>query len=325
MKSQFTPIPSSSSSLEGERSRPILVTGAHRTGTTWVGKMLAASGQAVYISEPLNVLHRPGVLRLPVKHWYTYICAENEGEYLPAFRETLSYRYHLWAAIRSLRSRKDLLRMGRDAGIFLTGRLRRQRPLLKDPFAVFSIPWFIERLGCQVVVTVRHPAAFASSLRRLGWRFDFADLLAQPLLMRDLLEPCRSEMEELLKTPDDVIAQASLLWRMVYQAVLRFRERTPGIQLARHEELSQRPVDCYRDLYATLGLDFTRRAEETILSASSADNPKEVSQKAAHAVRLDSTANLDNWRRRLTPEEIGRVRALTAGAAAQYYPEEGWG
>jgi hypothetical protein len=44
---------------------PILVTGAHRTGTTWVGKMLAASPQVAYISEPLNVWHRPGVLRAP--------------------------------------------------------------------------------------------------------------------------------------------------------------------------------------------------------------------------------------------------------------------
>ena len=39
---------------------PILVTGAHRTGTTWVGKMLSANSQTAYMSEPLNVLHRPG-------------------------------------------------------------------------------------------------------------------------------------------------------------------------------------------------------------------------------------------------------------------------
>ena len=309
---------------DSRKLAPILVTGAHRTGTTWVGKMLAASGQAAYISEPLNVLHRPGVLWSPVRHWYTYICAENEGKYLPAFRETLAYRYHLWAEIRSLRSRKDLLRMGRDAGVFLSGWLRRQRPLLKDPFAVFSIPWFIERLGCQVVVTVRHPAAFASSLKRLGWSFDFDDLLAQPLLMRDLLEPYRPEMEALLKTPDDVIAQASLLWRLVYQAVAQFREQLPGIQLARHEELSRQPLDCYRGLYAALRLDFTPRAQETILNASSAENPKEVSKKTVHAVRLDSAANLDNWKRRLTPQEVARVRQLTAEVAAQYYPDEGW-
>ncbi|MCL4528960.1 MAG: sulfotransferase [Chloroflexi bacterium] len=29
--------------MDNLNSRPILVTGAHRTGTTWVGKMLAAN------------------------------------------------------------------------------------------------------------------------------------------------------------------------------------------------------------------------------------------------------------------------------------------
>jgi hypothetical protein len=83
---------------------PILVTGAHRSGTTWVGKMLAADVDTAYISEPLNVLHRPGVFRAPVKHWYTYITEENENEYLPAFRELLNFQYHIWLEIKSLRS-----------------------------------------------------------------------------------------------------------------------------------------------------------------------------------------------------------------------------
>jgi LPS sulfotransferase NodH len=51
-------------------AHPILVTGTHRSGTTWVGKMLAADSSTAYISEPLNVLHRPGVYRAKVKHWY---------------------------------------------------------------------------------------------------------------------------------------------------------------------------------------------------------------------------------------------------------------
>jgi hypothetical protein len=87
------------------------VTGAHRTGTTWVGKMLAASPQTAYISEPLNVWHRPRVMRAATHHWYTYICEQNEAAYLPALRDAL-LRYHTWAEIRSLRSRKDLFRMG---------------------------------------------------------------------------------------------------------------------------------------------------------------------------------------------------------------------
>ena len=93
---------------------PILVTGTHRSGTTWVGKMLAADSATAYISEPLNVLHRPGVFHTKVYHWYQYICADNEHEFLPAFHELLDFDYKLWDEIRSLRSWHDILRMGRD-------------------------------------------------------------------------------------------------------------------------------------------------------------------------------------------------------------------
>lgn len=301
---------------------PILVTGAHRTGTTWVGKMLAASSQAAYISEPLNVWHRLGVLRAPVSKWYTLISEENESAYLPAFREMLAFRYGLWCEMRSLRFRKDFLRMGRDFSIFLRGRLLRQRPLIKDPFAVFSAPWFAERLGCRVVITVRHPAGFASSLKRLNWSFDFHDLLDQPMLMQEYLDVDRAEMEAV--QTDDIIGQAALLWRMVYRVVARMMKLHPSFIVVRHEDLSLDPVPSYLDLYAALDLDFTPKIEQAILSASSAENPAELSKKKAHAVKLDSRANLDNWKKRLSEDEIARIRKMTGKTAKLFYSDEEW-
>ena len=301
---------------------PILVTGAHRTGTTWVGKMLAAHPQTAYISEPLNVLHRPGVLRAPVNNWYAYITKENEGRYLPAFQELLTFRYHLLDEIRSLRSRKDFLRMGRDAFIFLNGRLHGQRPLLKDPFAAFSIPWFAKRLNCKVVITVRHPAGFASSLKRLNWPFNFSDLLAQPTLMHDHLESDRAEMESM--PSDDIIGQASLLWRMVYRVVDSARKLRPDFVVVRHEDLSLDPLAGYRQLYEALGLDYTEKVQQTILNSSSSENPAELSKKKVHSVKLDSRANMDNWKKRLGAEEIARVRRITGEVAHIFYPEYEW-
>ncbi len=301
---------------------PILATGAHRTGTTWVGRMLAASPQMAYISEPLNVLHRPGVLGAQVSFWYTYICNENKSGYLPAFRELLNFRYHLFAEVKALRSRKDFLRMGRDCGIFGRAALLHQRPLLKDPFAVFSLPWFTERLNTQIVVTIRHPAAFASSLKRLNWTFDFGDLLAQPLLMRDHLERYRTEMRSM--PADDIIGQAGLLWTMVYRIVHAVRKQIPSICIVRHEDLSLDPVGSYRQLYAELGLNFTPGVERRILDSSSSENPAELSRKKVHSVKLDSRANLDNWKRRLSSAEIARIRRETEEVAHLYYPEVAW-
>jgi len=307
-----------------DEKSPILVTGAHRSGTTWVGKMIAASPEVAYISEPLNVHHRPGVLRVPTKNWYTYICEENQVNFLPAFQDTIRFQYHPWLELGSLRSFKDVGRMLRDLSWFTGGRLRRARPLFKDPFAVFSAPWFAEALGCQIVILVRHPLAFVSSLKRLNWDFDFRNLLTQPLLMRDYLEPFRDEMKASLVTPKDIIAQGSLLWRMVYTVVDGFRELYPKFWVVRHEDLSFQAEVEFRQLYADLGLAVTPKVRQALVNSSQRGNPEELSKRKVHAVNLDSRANLSNWKKRLTDEEIQRIRILTMDIAEKFYSEESW-
>lgn len=303
---------------------PILVSGAHRSGTTWVGKILASNPETAYISEPLNIHHRPGVFGAATSHWYTYICDENEDTFLTAYRKLMGLKYDWLAEVGSLRSRKDLLRMGRDGSAFLLGRMRRARPLIKDPFAIFSLEWFSQRLGCLPVVTIRHPAAVVSSMKRLNWPFDFNDLLQQPLLMRDWLEPYRDEMEQLRSKPEDIIAQGSLLWRMIYATASVYRNNLPSLQIVRHEDLSTDPVGGFRSLYAALELTFTRQVEQAVLGSSGSENPSEVSRDSIYSTRLDSRANITNWKKRLALDEIERIRRLTEDVAAQFYGEEDW-
>ena len=300
----------------------ILVTGAHRSGTTWVGRMLSVDRGTAYISEPLNVLHRRGVYRADVKHWYQYITEENEEKYLPAFHELLSFRYHLFAELGSLRSQKDFLRMGRDLSIFVNGKLHGQRALLKDPFAVFSAPWFAQKLNCKVVITIRHPGGFASSLKRLNWSFDFRNLLDQPMLMRDYLEEDRADMEAM--QAEDIVGQSALLWRMIYRSVHATRSLFPDFRIVRHEDLSLDPVAGYKSLYESLGLTFDEKVRDTILNSSSSENPTELSKKKVHSVKLDSRANLDNWKKRLTPEEITRIRKMTEDVSHLFYSDNEW-
>ena len=308
--------------VEG-RSTPILITGVHRSGTTWVGKMIAASSDVIYLSEPLNIWHRPGVMRKPVEHWYQYICDEDEAV-LPALLETVEYKYHIGTEIFSIRSAKDAGRMLRDMGRFFLGNITKARPLLKDPFAVFSSPWFSKRLGCKIVIVVRHPIAFVSSLKRLGWTFDFHNLLDQHLLMRDYLMPYKQEMEAMLDSEDDIIGQGSLLWRMVYNVVARYQETHPEFVVVRHEDLSLRPLECYQEMYDALGLSFTPWVRRSVLKSTQSKNPSEQPQQKEFSTQLDSKANLLNWMHRLTDDEVARVKELTAEAAKKFYSEEEW-
>ena len=303
---------------------PILVTGAHRTGTTWVGKMLAVGGHSTYISEPLNKWHRVGVLSTPINYWYTYICENNEVTFEKGFFEMLEYRYHFWSEIRSLRSLKDIGRMVRDFSNFGRGKFSNLRPVIKDPFAVFSAPWFSGRLGCKVVITIRHPAAFASSLKRLDWAFNFNDLLSQPLLMRDWLEPYRTEMENIKPDSDSIVVQSSLLWTMIYKVVEQYSLGQTEFYLVRHEDLSRNPVEGFRNLFAKLGFEFSIKAEKAIFKSSNSNNPGELSKKSAHSVHLNSQENLTNWKRRLNSNEISIIREIAGEVASYYYTEQEW-
>jgi hypothetical protein len=212
--------------------------------------------------------------------------------------------------------------MGRDFLIFYNGLMRGQRVLMKDPFAVFSTQWFAKRLNCKVVVTVRHPAAFASSLKRLNWPFNFQELLDQPLLMRDQLERYRDQMQSIKS--DDLIGQAALLWKMIYRSVHAASELNPDFIIVRHEDLSRDPVPGYHDLYQFLGLEFTRRVEKIILNSSSSENPMELSRQKVHGFKLDSRANLENWKKRLTVQEIDRIYKTTEEVSSLYYSSEEW-
>jgi len=303
-------------------NQPILVTGAHRSGTSWVGRMLSAERSTAYISEPLNVLHRRGVYDANIEHWYQYITKENEEKYLPAFHQLLNFRYHLFSELGSLRSQKDFLRMGRDLSVFMKGKLRGQRALLKDPFAVFSAPWFAQTLNCQVVITIRHPGGFASSLKRLNWPFDFRDLLDQPMLMRDYLEADRADMESM--QADDIVGQSALLWRMIYRSVHTTLSLFPDFKIVRHEDLSLDPVAGYKSLYECLGLTFDEKIRDAILNSSSSENPSELSKKKVHSVKLDSRANMDNWKKRLSSDEIIRIRKMTEDVSHLFYSDNEW-
>ena len=204
------------------------------------------------------------------------------------------------------------------------GRLLHTRILFKDPFAVLSAPWFAQRLGCKVIIMIRHPAGFVSSLYRLGWNFQLTDLLSQSQLMEKYFEPNRGEILAISKEKDDIIAQASLLWKLIYKVVLDYQDRFPNFYFLRHEDISLDPLNEFEKLFAYVGVPFTERIRKKVVMTSLDKNPKELSTRHVHSVRLDSKANIKAWKHRLTEEEIKRIYALTEEVAIRYYSEEDW-
>jgi hypothetical protein len=125
---------------------------------------------------------------------------------------------------------------------------------------------------------------------------------------------------------DDIVGQSALLWRMIYGSVhaSRVLGLFPDFKIVRHEDLSIDPVSGYKSLYESLGLTFDDTVRETILNSSSSENPAELSKKKIHSVKLDSRANLDNWKKRLSADEITRIRKMTEDVSHLFYTDNEW-
>jgi hypothetical protein len=85
----------------------------------------------VYANEPMNPQHppgrSPGVLRAEVAHAFQYISEDNEGAWLPAFRDTVRLRFHPLAELRRNHRPYDLARTVKYTAGFALGRLRGRR------------------------------------------------------------------------------------------------------------------------------------------------------------------------------------------------------
>ncbi len=292
---------------------PILVTGSHRSGTTWVGRMLALDPGIEYIHEPFNLDARKPAMRVKPAHWFEYVCPENEADLLAPVSELLRGEYprQRGGFVRGLERR-------------LERRLRPPRPLLKDPIALFASEWLADRFGCQVLVMVRHPAAFASSLKKLDWRFDFRNWTEQPLLLRDVAAPYADEIRDFAARERDIIDQAVLLWNVLHHVIAGYRERRLDWTFLRHEDLSEAPVDHFRKLYETFGLRWSDVIASQVAAASSEDAPAEVAVADRNLTVRNSREARWTWKRRLTPEEQQRIRDGTRDVAAHFYADEDW-
>lgn len=305
--------------------QPILVTGSNRSGSTWVGSMLGLSPALGYINEPLKLKYRAGMCAFEFERWFTYISAENEALYLDAIRRMMAFRFNLRADIQQPQRPHSLAYTFKTFGLWQLYRLFGVQPLLKDPVAVFSAEWFEATFDTKVIVMIRHPAAFVSSLKRYNHTFPFAHFAEQPLLMDRFLSPFAAEIHAQAHQPSDIIDQAILLWNCIYHTVIGYKQRHPDWFFLRHEDVSAEPLHYFQKLYQFCSVELTPTIESRIQQFSSPQNPTEIPLvKGHHHIHLDSKANIQNWKKRLTAEEIRRIYMGTQRVASVFYTDDEW-
>jgi hypothetical protein len=273
----------------------VLVTGAIRTGTTWVGETLARSPELEYVWEPYNPLVRAWP-HSRVPHFLT-------GPY-----DARPLVDDIATALVELRSRGRLLgrpettaREVRRRYRFAAARRAHRAPLVKDPLAVLLARHLEEKFGFRVVLCLRHPAGFVASCMRLGWDYDFENLLAQPQLMQRLA-PWRPEMEATTGRRGPMLHRVTLLWRVVYGALADGELAPAAPYLVRYEDTVADAAGTFAPLADVLGVRLPPNLP-----------PVDVTRT-------------DAWRAQLSGAETAYVREATAaeGAAWGYADASAW-
>ncbi len=304
---------------------PILVTGTHRSGSTFIGRMLSLPLNIGYISEPFNPEH--GLKGIPNSFLYIKEGMINEEKYFLLIKNLLEkngiYRYSpiknngssiiKKIAVILFKNRANLYYLKAKYNPFVN------RYLIKDPIACLASEWLHQKFKMSVVIIVRHPAGFTSSIKKWNMRYNFEEFLSQKELMIDYFNNCFNgyNVKNL-----SIIEEGALLWKSIYSILLKYKSRNPNMIIVRYEDIASNPLDEFSKLYSKLGIDFTYDIEKQIIKYTRDINPNET--KYRHAIKKDSRKVAKQWVHVLTKKEIEYIKKSTSDIADIYYSKEEW-
>lgn len=288
---------------------PILVTGTYRTGTTWVGAMLAAAG--------LWPLHEPFNPNRGL--WADELAYAPGGESRPDIDRLIA------TLLRG--GHREVVRLPYADRWFSPLHVFPPAPgrvLLKDPSAALLSEYLVRRHGMYALVVHRHPVAVVASFVRLGWPTGalVGKLLASPRLMDEWLAPHAARMEAARGRRDWVAG--AVFYAAVATVLLGLERRNPGTMTRLiFEDLCADPVARFRTLHA--GLDLPHGPEVARAQARLCEGG-ESRVVRPHGVRRRSPALADRWRAEVAKPEVAAVRAVWEGFDVPLYRgADDWG
>lgn len=273
---------------------PVLVTGVPRSGTTWLARLLSmARGAALTGREPMNPRGRQYALGGTLEGWTNLRhVTDRQRRLLRRAYRGLSpwvysrYGHRQWAAP-----------------------LPWTRLVVKDPFALLSLPTIREVTGAQPVVVYRHPGAVLVSYRRMGWKPDLGEL--RPLVRSYLSAVGGSEYVAELPAPGEVDEAEAFgrCWSALYGIACDSLAEVPETIVVAHEELAHGGQVAVQRLFESSNLSWSSSATSELAHEESAG--EQTAGSSLHEFNRSPAAAASSWRSRLTAEETRAVEAAS--------------
>ena len=262
----------------------VLICAIQRSGTTWFGDVINYDNEYRSMYEPFHNQYVPEVKGFKI--WQYLRPDDDSPEYLiPA---TAIFEGRIRNRWISAYNRRFVAR----------------RRLIKDVRSLMMIGWIRKHFPeMPVILLLRHPCAVLNSLLKLHWhRSAAAQVLGQPQLMEDHLEPFRADFESAAGDVDNHL----LAWCANYYVALR-QLKGQHVFVAFYERFLAEPRDEIARLFTFLDRPFDDRVFKRMAI------PSVQARVARHG---DSSAivtggnPIDAWRNHITPEQIDRTLSL---------------
>lgn len=269
------------------------MTGMPRSGTTWLSRLLAtAPGTALTGREPMNPRERQWALAGSLDGWTRL--RDPNGKQARALRR--AYRGLAPGVYSSFGFRQ------------WRGPLPNSRLIVKDPFAMLSMPAIHTITGARPVLVYRHPGAMLVSYRRMGWAPDVAELapIAEEFIRAggptaDLIPPSPAD--------GDVGSAAAMawFWSALYAIAVADVTAIPGGAVVSHEAVAM-DKDVCRRLHDELAMPWSAAAEAEFGRAGSGP----IDPGRLHNLDRRPSDVAQEWRTQVTETELAVLENATA-------------
>ncbi len=269
------------------RQPPILLLAYPRSGSTWVGDVLAASPQIAYLFEPVTAPYQ--------RHSGGPALADLDD---PVVQR--AYRQYGDDAFRGMPPKERYFHENLR-GFSLPGR-RRRRLLVKEvnPYAA---GFYWQRYRPSILFLVRHPAAVALSFWNMGW-----------LTHADVQRPA-------VQLPGDEWEKFGYSYGMVIKNALETLESVPAsCKVIFYEQLASEPYAEFGRIFDYLSIAYPDDYADVIQKYCYTDVASQ-----GYETRRVSTRMIAKWKKELHPDVIVKIRNGYFRSGLEFYrADEDW-
>ena len=303
----------------------ILVTGCPRSGTTFLGTVLALPPEVGYIREPFN--RQYGLDGLSHDFTYLYPGMRDEEFYGDLIQKLVEGRASFQRLpLKAEPTKRQLGRLLFKSGSNFTYLKAKYHPatrryLLKDPMATLASQYFHRRFDMEVVVIVRHPIPILTSMRRVGTDHDLTDLISQPRLYQKYLKPILGKTD-INRLP--LLERQALLWTSLNLVLSDFVRNNPDFIVLRHKDIASKPFENFKRLYSRLGLEYTDTVDRRIQQLTDRRNIIRVENGVMHVLKRNSRGLITRRYPSFTAAEERLIHSLTDDVVKLFFPTTSW-